>query len=121
MSRGYGYMQTWLVHKLADGRPKTFDAILAEDDVSERASVRRSLRRALKKLVDDGTVIPLGWGGPSDPHRYAIHPTLLKSKRKVASLMRHLKPEGFFFNDDGKFTVSLHSIHAHRRPGMRRD
>ena len=33
----------------------------------------RSLRRALKKMIDDGFVA-LGRGGPGDPHRYGVDP-----------------------------------------------
>jgi hypothetical protein len=37
----------------------------------------RSLRRALKRLCDDGSIMIIGKGGRSDPHRYWVDPIML--------------------------------------------
>jgi hypothetical protein len=36
----------------------------------------RSLRRALKKLCDDGAILSLGKGGRGDPYRYCLDPII---------------------------------------------
>jgi len=42
-----------------------------------RPTFERSLRRALRKMVDDGVVKTVGDGGPRDPARYHVDPLLL--------------------------------------------
>ncbi len=44
--------------------------------VSARILTMRSARRAIHKMVKDGTLIAIGSGGRGDPYRYAIHPFL---------------------------------------------
>jgi hypothetical protein len=83
MSRGPGVMQKYLVHTIrVHGKPVTFaelrGIILKADNAPAgavlRPPVERSLRRALQSLVHDQIIITLGSGGPSDPHRYFLHP-----------------------------------------------
>ena len=37
----------------------------------------RSLRRAMKSLVDDHSLIAIGEGGPADPKRYWLNPMMI--------------------------------------------
>ena len=76
MSRGHGLRQRSLLALIqdADGAT-TFQEIaqaLCPQELS--GSVRRSMRRALKGLVDEGAVLALGAGGRGEPHRYCINP-----------------------------------------------
>lgn len=78
MSRGPGYLQRYLFG-LLNGEPITFAEILRiakPHEVTYMPHIERSLRRSLKKMIDDQVVIALGRGGPGEPHRYAVHPML---------------------------------------------
>jgi hypothetical protein len=91
MSRGPGYVQRYLTGLvLGSDKPMTFADILAcafaegsyeADMIKElgkgKVAIVRSFRRALKKLVDDNTLIAIGEGGPGDPKRYWRNPMLL--------------------------------------------
>jgi hypothetical protein len=85
MSRGLGQLQVEIKHMLARGfevyGPLRFADIRAvmviehggnpENGDKMRPSVERSLKRALKGLVDRGDVLIItGKGGPGDPRRY---------------------------------------------------
>jgi hypothetical protein len=90
MSRGPGYVQQYLTRLvLGSEKPMTFADILArafkegsyEADMTEALgggfTLVRSFRRALKCLVDDGTIIAIGEGGPGDPKRYWVNPMMV--------------------------------------------
>jgi hypothetical protein len=78
MSRGYGVMMQVLSGVLRkSAQPMTFDQIRRKafpeafkPGYELRASAERSLRRALKNLVDRGSILATGEGGPGDPKRY---------------------------------------------------
>jgi hypothetical protein len=79
MSRGPGYLQQYLRAEIGGRKkPITFSAIrariLRDLDHPEGPTFERSLRRALRGLVDAGVVMALGDGGRGDPHRYCINP-----------------------------------------------
>lgn len=70
MSRGLGKVQRALFRTLhAKGRPMTF-VELRGGDIGP--TLERSLRRALKRMVDEGVIRTIGSGGRSDPIRYFI-------------------------------------------------
>lgn len=91
MSRGPGYVQRYLTDLvLGSDKPMTFADILArafpegsyEADMvkalgSGKVAAVRSFRRAMKSLVDDGTIIAIGEGGPGDPKRYWVNPMMV--------------------------------------------
>jgi hypothetical protein len=78
MSRGLGWLQVYLLRMLRNSdKPLAFADMLRIAKPFEgeyRPHMERSMRRALKGLMKDCTVIPLGVGGPSDPHRYCFNP-----------------------------------------------
>ena len=80
MSRGPGCLQRYLFNTLRRGdHAMTFTEIIAIAKPHEsgyRPHVERSLRRALKRMIDDGVVFTAGRGGPGDPQRYFLHPLL---------------------------------------------
>jgi hypothetical protein len=91
MSRGPGYIQKYLTEMIfSSPNPLTFAEIMAityppdslENDLAKtlggaNVGAVRSLRRALKRLCDDGTIMPIGAGGRSDPHRYWLNPMMV--------------------------------------------
>jgi hypothetical protein len=91
MSRGPGTVQRYLAELICGSdKPMTFADILAcaypegsyEGDMAkELGQVNvgrvRSLRRALKSLVDDEFLIAIGEGGRGDPKRFWINPMLI--------------------------------------------
>jgi hypothetical protein len=84
VSRGHGAIQQYLDRLLmAAPKPLTFAEIVAiaypeggfEGDMakvlgSSNVGAVRSLRRALKRLADDGMIIRSGGGRRGNPHRY---------------------------------------------------
>ena len=57
------------------------------------ASLQRSLRRAMAKMVKDGAVITVGRGGRGEPFRYSIDPLLLgmieaMAKKRSSNLVK---------------------------------
>jgi hypothetical protein len=117
VSRGLGYLQRYLFSMLLNaGKPMTFAEIRRIAKPHENGydpHLERSIRRTLKKLVDDRTVIPLGRGGPGDPHRYCIHPQFLPDADRVAEVMEHLEPEGFYLDSKGVLSIRLHAPNTH--------
>lgn len=86
MSRGPGWIQRALYLTILHGhKPMTFanirDHIAKARDyppgVTMLPDFQRSVRRALKRMVDDQAIIALGKGGPADPHRYCPNPMLV--------------------------------------------
>jgi hypothetical protein len=91
MSRGHGYIQDYLMKIILHSPdPLTFAEIMAiafpegsyESDVAKiigesNVGSVRSLRRALKRLCDDGSIMMIGKGGRGDPHRYWVDPMML--------------------------------------------
>lgn len=75
MSRGHGCLQRYLFEVLAH-KPMTFAEIRKVAACEGYPTVERSLRRSLRKMVDDKTVVTTGRGGPGDPSRYEISPLL---------------------------------------------
>jgi hypothetical protein len=72
MLRGLGKVQMALLGIIRrHGRPMTF-AEMRGGALS--ASLERSARRALHRLVCDGLLIAMGDGGPGEPLRYFLHP-----------------------------------------------
>ena len=82
MRRGFGIIQRCLFASIRDA-----DKLMTFEEVAQtlypeafkpgyelRASMRRSTRRALKKLIDDRDILALGKGGRGDPHRYCFNP-----------------------------------------------
>src|SRR5262249_17469884 len=124
VSRGHGHMQQAMISMLSRSMPVTFSGLCKRVNFKQRPALEGSARRALQSRVDDRTVMALGGGGPSDPHRYCINPALLlswakkekkaKYKARVKKLMRHMEPEGFRLDAKGELIISLHSRHAHR-------
>jgi hypothetical protein len=111
MSRGPGYIQRNIFQLLRDTkRPMTFAEILAcayppgsfEGDMAAtlggaNVGAVRSLRRALHKMVKDGTLVALGEGGRADPHRYYFDAMALaiitKDKAEYEEMTRCLRPD----------------------------
>ena len=91
MSRGHGALQDYLMKMILHSPdPLTFAQIMAiafpegtyESDMAKiiggsRVGAIRSLRRALRRLCDDGSIMIIGNGGRSDPHRYWLDPMML--------------------------------------------
>jgi hypothetical protein len=87
MSRGPGYIQRNIFELLVrTKKPMTFAEIMTcayppgsfEGDMAKtlgnsNVGAVRSLRRALHKMVKDGTLTAHGEGGRADPHRYYIN------------------------------------------------
>jgi hypothetical protein len=98
MSRGLGYVQQYLIRHLRHSKkPMTFADILArafpegsyEADMAKalgsgQVARIRSLRRAMKSLVDDNMLIAIGEGGPADPKRYWLNPMMIGHARARA-------------------------------------
>jgi hypothetical protein len=60
-------------------------------------------------MVDDREFIALGGGGPADPFRYCINPTLFEpNDPRRDDLMQHLQPCGFYWGPDGQLMVRHH-------------
>jgi|SRR6516164_8854522 len=80
MSRGLGKMQRMILSIIRNrGKPVTFADMYSNDGTKPDASpFVRSVRRALHKLVKDGTLIAIGDGGRGDPFRYFFHPILMR-------------------------------------------
>jgi len=85
MSRGHGALQHNLANLILQSPdPMTFAEIAAvafppgsyEADISRVGRVR-SLRRALRRLCDDGTIMKIGDGGRGDPYRYWLNPMMV--------------------------------------------
>jgi hypothetical protein len=75
VSRGLGKFQRNVFEIIrAHGKPMTFAEILGIDEGPFLPSVIRSVRRAVHKLVKDGTLITVGGGGRGDPYRYFFDP-----------------------------------------------
>jgi hypothetical protein len=69
--------------------PVTFAELMGEPPehgCGFHADLIRSVRRALRKLLDDGWVMAIGAGGPRDPHRYCVHPHLVAMGGEKAQL-----------------------------------
>jgi hypothetical protein len=91
MSRGHGALQDYLMKMILHSPdPMTFAEIMAiafpegsyESDMAKtiggsNVGAIRSLRRALRRLCDDSSIMMIGEGGRSDPHRYWVNPMLL--------------------------------------------
>ena len=104
MSRGFGYVERWLLECIG-AEPMAFEQILDaaypvgsfENDMAKtiggsNVSGVRSLRRALGKLCDLGVIRIIG----RRPHRYRLHPFfggLEYDVRQIALLCRILKDE----------------------------
>ena len=94
MSRGPGALQRALWTMIRQhGKPMTFNDMRADirkqcDKDGTRysslewsllySSLERSLRRALQRMVRDDVVIAIGDGGRADPHRYFVHPKIMR-------------------------------------------
>jgi hypothetical protein len=78
MSRGPGQLQRWLFIFIKAHPLITFAEILAHDDDGTELAPHfiRSTRRALRKMTDDRAITAVGGGGPRDPYRYYINPTI---------------------------------------------
>jgi len=78
MSRGPGRLQRAIFSILRHNlKPMTFTEIMGpppEHGCGFHPYFIRSVRRALRRMVDDGDVMAIGAGGPRDPHRYCVHP-----------------------------------------------
>ena len=55
----------------------SYEADVAKIVGGSNVGAIRSLRRALKRLCDDGSIMIIGKGGRSDPHRYWVDPMAL--------------------------------------------
>jgi hypothetical protein len=111
MSRGPGYIQRNIFRLLMQTKkPMTFAEILAhayppgsfESDMAKALGGSnvggvRSLRRALHKMVKDGTLTALRKGGRAAPHRYYIDDMLLamvaKDKAEYEEMTRWSRPD----------------------------
>jgi hypothetical protein len=115
MSRGHGRLQRFWIKVAAHGEGEiwTFDDLCRsafpeayEPGMEMKPSFKRSLRRALKGMVEDGNIIPLGAGGRTDPFRYCINPSLLRADNpRRDSVMKHLQPHGFYWSPEGVLSV----------------
>jgi hypothetical protein len=81
MSRGMGKIQRCLFGILArHNRPMTFEEIMhppPKHGCGHHPQFVRSVRRSLRKMIDDNTVVTIGKGGPRDPFRYCHNPRLI--------------------------------------------
>jgi hypothetical protein len=77
--------------------PGSFNGDMAKVLGGANVGAVRSLRRALQKMVKDGTLTALGEGGPAAPHRYYIDAILLamitKDKAEYEEMTRCLRPD----------------------------
>jgi hypothetical protein len=93
-----GSVERLLGHHITTlSKPSTFaeimESLLAEIGSNEpfeiwrdnRSSRVRSLRRALRSLIDKGFVVEIGRGGRRDPFRYFLHPALFETAGKDLS------------------------------------
>jgi hypothetical protein len=107
MSRGPGRMQRALfVLVRRHGKPMTFREMCisfmqangenSPDTKLIKPTFQRSMRRALKKMVDDGSLMALGDGGPGDPKRYWLDPLMVAmtgSREEYESAFAALKAD----------------------------
>jgi hypothetical protein len=102
MSRGPGKLRRALFLTIRrHGKPMTFEemrgeAIGDEPDVRLTASVERSGRRALHRMVSDGLLIAIGGGGRADPYRYFFDPgkiEMMCDKPEARALWRALEAD----------------------------
>ena len=87
MSRGPGWLQHALFNLIrGSDKPVTFAEMRAhilqdlgvnDPDTKLKSSFERSVRRALQRLTEDGTLMALGEGGPSDARRYCLDPMMV--------------------------------------------
>jgi hypothetical protein len=56
---------------------------------TDNASRVRSIRRALRTLIDRGLIIELGRGGRRQPFRYCAHPVVTEAAGKSVSDETH--------------------------------
>src|SRR5262245_30563645 len=91
MSRGHGALQNYLMEMILHSPdPMTFAQIMAiafpagsfESDMAKivggsKVGGVRLLRRALRRLCDDGSIMMIGEGGRGDPHRYWVDPMMV--------------------------------------------
>jgi hypothetical protein len=54
----------------------------------------RSVRRALRKMIDDGAVVTVGKGGPGDPFRYCLNPLLTAMFASSDALVDAIQADG---------------------------
>jgi hypothetical protein len=85
MSLGLGRLQRALFHTILQRRrPLTFAEIRAIARKNPKCCMNptfeRSMRRSIQTMVRDGALIAIGAGGPADPHRYFIHPSVLGAR-----------------------------------------
>jgi hypothetical protein len=55
----------------------SYESDMAKIVGGSRVGAIRSLRRALQRLCDDGSIMIIGKGGRGDPHRYWVDPMML--------------------------------------------
>jgi hypothetical protein len=55
----------------------SYESDMAKIIGGSRVGAIRSLRRALRRLCDDGSIMIIGEGGRRDPHRYWLDPMML--------------------------------------------
>jgi hypothetical protein len=55
----------------------SYESDMAKTIGGSNVGAVRSLRRALKRLCDDGSIMIVGKGGRGDPHRYWVDPMML--------------------------------------------
>lgn len=106
MSRGLGRLQRIILAKLEDSaKLMTFEQImgpLPDHGCGFHPYLIRSVRRALRKLIDDEYVLAAGVGGPRSPHRYFIHPIRL-AYSEIDTYLAALGPEAKeAFDDAGR-------------------
>jgi hypothetical protein len=91
MSRGHGVVQDYLMKLILQSPdPMTFAQIMTiafpdgsfESDMAmarggSKVGRVRSLRRALRRLCQDGVIMMIGDGGRGDPYRYWLNPMMV--------------------------------------------
>jgi hypothetical protein len=91
MSLGLGRLQRALFHTILQRRrPLTFAEIRAIARKAPKCWIdpkccmdltfERSMRRSLQIMIRNGALIAIGAGGPTDPYRYFIHPSVLGAR-----------------------------------------
>jgi hypothetical protein len=80
-----------------------------------KASVLRSARRAMKKLIKDEAILVLGTGGPTDAHRYAFDPAIFglvgeEDRYEAATAAFDADPGAKAFEDDKFLRHMLHCM-----------
>ena len=110
MSRGWGKVQEYLFGVVAQAKkPMTFEEIWTvafpegsfESDLARvlgrgKVGMARSLRRALRRLVDEGDLIAIGAEGRGDLFRYSLNPmmaALCWSKDQYETLAKRVAAE----------------------------